>query len=97
MQKIRRRVIISGVVQGVNFRSYTRTAARSGGVYGWVRNLPDGRVEALFEGDQGKVEAMISWCHRGSPHGRVDEVKIFAEPHKGEFTDFDIRYTGGLW
>ena len=96
MSKIRRRVLISGMVQGVNFRYYTKTAARNGGVFGWVRNLPDGRVEAVFEGDQEKVEALISWCHKGSPHGRVDEVKVLVEPHKGEFADFDVRYTGGF-
>jgi acylphosphatase len=97
MSKIRRRVLISGMVQGVNFRYYTKTAARNSGVYGWVRNLPDGRVEAVFEGDQEGVETMLSWCHKGSPHGRVDEVKVINEPHKGEFADFDVRYTGGSW
>ena len=97
MTNIRRRVLISGIVQGVNFRYYTRNAARNCGVYGWVRNLPDGRVEAVFEGEQEKVENMISWCHKGSPHGRVDEVKVLVELHKGEFADFDVRYSGGLW
>jgi acylphosphatase len=97
MTKIRRRVLISGVVQGVSFRYYTRNAARHHDVYGWVRNLPDGRVEAVFEGEREKVEAMVLWCHKGSPYGRVDEVKILDEPHRGEFTDFDVRHSGGSW
>jgi acylphosphatase len=95
MTKIRRRVLISGVVQGVSFRYYTRNAARNHDVYGWVRNLPDGKVEAVFEGEKENVEAMVVWCHTGPPHGRVDAVKVLDEPHKGEFTDFDVRHFGG--
>jgi len=97
MAKIRRRVLISGRVQGVNFRYYTRVAARDIGVYGWVRNLPDGLVEAVFEGEQDRVEAAVAWCRQGSPHGKVDEVKIFEEPHRNEFSDFDVRYGGLAW
>lgn len=95
MTKVRRRVLISGLVQGVNFRYYTRAAALETAVSGWVRNNADGRVEAVFEGEQEAVERMLAWCHRGSPHGRVDKVDVFEEPFKGEFTDFDIAYTGG--
>jgi acylphosphatase len=94
MSKIRRRVLISGRVQGVNFRYYTRAAARDAGVYGWVRNLPDGRVEAAFEGDSKNVESMVAWCRRGSPHGRVHDVQVHSEDYQGEFTDFDVRYDG---
>jgi acylphosphatase len=96
MPKIRRRVLISGRVQGVNFRYYTRAAAREAGVYGWVRNLPDGRVEAVFEGDSENVESVVAWCHRGSPHGRVEDVLVHEEGWKGEFADFDVRYTGSF-
>ena len=95
MAKIRRRVLISGLVQGVNFRYYTRAAARDSDVYGWVRNVPDGRVEALFEGEEEDVTKMIAWCHRGSPHGRVDQVKVHVEAYRGEFSDFEVAYFGG--
>lgn len=94
MSSVRRRVLISGLVQGVCFRAYTRRAAVDIGVYGWVRNMPDGRVEAVFEGDEARVTKMVAWCHRGSPHGRVDKVAVFDEIPTGEFPDFDIRYTG---
>jgi acylphosphatase len=92
---IRRRVIISGRVQGVAFRYYTRDAAREAGATGWVRNLPDGRVEALLEGDLSTVNSLLAWLHKGSPASRVDRVEIFEEGHTGEFSDFDITFTGG--
>ncbi len=94
MSNIRRRAVISGIVQGVAFRYYTRDVARATGVTGWVRNLPDGRVEAVFEGDADKVTAMINWCRKGPPSSRVDTVEVFEEPHRGEFPDFDIAFTG---
>jgi acylphosphatase len=94
MSQVRRRVLISGVVQGVNFRAYTRRAAINAGVYGWVRNMPDGRVEAVFEGDEDRVNEVVAWCHRGSPHGRVEAVTVTKEAPTGEFRDFDIRYSG---
>ncbi len=98
MSNIRRRVLISGTVQGVNFRAYTRSVARQNGVYGWVRNLPDGRVEAVFEGDQEKVDSVIAWCRKGPPSGRVDQVQIFEEKPTGDFSDFDITFSGsGYW
>lgn len=86
------RVLISGVVQGVWFRAYTKEEAQKLGIKGWVRNLPDGRVEALFEGEDKAVEEMIKWCHKGSPLAQVDKVEVFEEDYKGEFTDFKIRY-----
>jgi acylphosphatase len=98
MSRIRRRVLISGRVQGVAFRAYTRSVARQTGVYGWVRNLPDGRVEAVFEGDQEKVESVVAWCRKGPPSGRVDDLQIYEEQPTGEFADFDITYSGsGYW
>ncbi|MDR3566580.1 MAG: acylphosphatase [Syntrophobacteraceae bacterium] len=92
MEKRRVRVWITGRVQGVYFRAYTRDAGRSIGVAGWVRNLPDGRVEAVFEGDQDKVEEMVEWCYTGSPHSRVENVDIRDEPYSGEFDKFKIAY-----
>ncbi len=86
------RVFISGKVQGVYFRAYTREEAKKLGIKGWVRNLPDGRVEAVFEGKDDAVEKMIKWCHKGSPFSRVEDVEVIEEPYLGEFEDFSIRY-----
>ena len=92
MSQKRAHVYISGRVQGVFFRAYTKEEADRLGLKGWVRNLPDGRVEAVFEGDEEAVEAMIKWCHNGSPQAKVAEVEVLEEPYKGEFKDFRIRY-----
>jgi len=85
-------VWIKGRVQGVFFRAYTRDAAIKEGVAGWVRNLPDGRVEAMFEGDADKVERMVSWCREGSPLSRVDHVETREEVCEGKLDRFDISY-----
>jgi acylphosphatase len=79
-------------VQGVNFRRYTQMTARQLGVCGWVRNLPDGRVEGCFEGDTAAVDSLVDWCRSGPPASRVDGIDIRKEPFAGEFTDFAIRY-----
>ena len=92
MEYLRARVIIHGIVQGVFFRASTREEAIRLGVGGWVRNLSDGTVQALFEGEKKKVEAIIGWCHKGPPGARVSTVDIFWEPYKGEHKQFDIRY-----
>jgi len=90
--KVRAHVFVSGRVQGVFFRSETRYHARSRGVTGWVRNLPDGRVEAVFEGEKEDVEQLIEFCKRGPPGARVAGVEVKWEKYKGEFQDFRIRY-----
>ena len=69
-------VYVSGKVQGVGFRAATRAAAQRLGLSGWVRNLPDGRVEALFVGPKDAVEQMVAWCHRGPRAARVSQVKV---------------------
>jgi acylphosphatase len=92
MEKRRVRVRIRGMVQGVCFRSFTRDAAIQEGVAGWVRNLRDGSVEALFEGDADRVERMIAWCHQGSPYGSVDYVEVKEEAYEGTFNRFDVTY-----
>ncbi len=92
MATLRAQVIIHGLVQGVFFRSSTRDEAVRLGVGGWVRNLPDGTVQALFEGEKKKVEQVIGWCHKGPPGARVSKVEILWEPYKGEYKHFDIRY-----
>jgi acylphosphatase len=77
-------------VQGVFFRVETRDRARSLGLGGWVRNMPDGAVEAVFEGDEERIESMVAWCERGPRGARVDDVDVtWAEP-QGE-DGFSIR------
>jgi acylphosphatase len=91
-EKIRSRAIITGRVQGVFFRAETQQAARRFGVTGWVRNRPDGSVEAVFEGDPEAVENTVNWCRQGPPHSRVEAVMVNPEKYIGEFHNFDIRY-----
>ena len=69
-------VVVRGSVQGVFFRAETRDRARSLGLAGWVRNAPDGTVEAAFEGDDDRVESMVEWCRRGPSGARVDDVEV---------------------
>ncbi len=71
----------------------TMDTARDNRVTGWVRNNPDGNVEAVFEGDEDSVRRVVEWCQRGGPRGaRVDRLEAKTEEHKGEFNDFSIRY-----
>jgi acylphosphatase len=93
MEKVRAHVMISGRVQGVFFRDYTQKAAQEKEIIGWVMNTPDGRVEAVLEGEKDKVEDMIRWCHQGSPHSRVTEVSVDWEEYSGEFEVFSVRYS----
>jgi acylphosphatase len=72
----RARVRVNGSVQGVFFRVETRDRARSLGVSGWVRNLQDGAVEAVFEGPEERVESMVEWCRRGPAGARVESVDV---------------------
>lgn len=90
--KQRVRIIVTGRVQGVNFRWYTQMTAQSLGICGWVRNLPTGAVEGCFEGDQQAVAAMTEWCRKGPQTARVDSVAIFEEQFSGEFDSFTIRF-----
>jgi acylphosphatase len=90
--KVRAHVFVSGRVQGVFFRSETRYEARLRGVKGWVRNLPDGRVEAVFEGEEGAVKELIEFCRRGPPGAKVTKIDVKWEDYTGEFKDFEIRY-----
>ncbi len=83
-------VWISGRVQGVFFRANTEKQARALGLTGWVRNLPDGRVETVFEGDGPAVEKMLAWCRSGTPPARVHEIKAVEEPISGREADFSV-------
>jgi len=82
-------VIVSGDVQGVGFRWYCREQAMRHRVGGYVRNLPDGRVEAAFEGEPAAVDAMVEWCRNGPRWARVDHVEVVEEPPVAEEA-FDI-------
>lgn len=84
---------VSGRVQGVYYRSYAQDTARRLGVTGWVRNIRDGRVEAVFEGEEKAVRKMVDWCWEGSPSSRVTDVEVVWEEYRGEFEDFRITYS----
>ena len=91
MDSVVRHLSITGRVQGVGYRFYMERKARELGVSGWVRNRPDGSVEAVVQGSAGVVEAMISWARRGPPSAVVAEVRI--ADGEGLYTDFQIRPT----
>ena len=84
------RVTVRGQVQGVSFRVATRDRARSRGVAGWVRNRPDGAVEAVFEGPEEAVRSLVDWCRHGPSGAEVESVGVDCEPVQGE-RGFAIR------
>lgn len=88
--KLRAHVTIEGRVQGVFFRASTRDEARKQGVNGWVRNLANGDVEALFEGDKSSVTQMLAWCYKGSPYAVVHKVNVAYEPFVGDQDGFRV-------
>lgn len=88
----RARVRVTGRVQGVFFRQATVEMAEGLGLCGWVRNLPDGTVEALFEGEKALVEQAIAWCHHGPPRAAVDDLVIEWLDGPAECAGFVIRY-----
>ncbi len=90
--KVRAHVFLTGVVQGVSFRSSTRAQARLRNVTGWVRNLPDGRVESVMEGEKDDVESLIESCRRGPEGSRVDDARIAWEKPRGAYREFEIRF-----
>lgn len=87
---IQAHVFISGRVQGVGYRFSAEQMALQLGLKGWVRNLADGRVEAVFEGEKEVVDRMIQWCHQGSPASIVKEVSIAYSPVEG-LNQFEVR------
>lgn len=91
-EKIRIHIFISGKVQGVFFRENTRKKALELNVFGFVRNLRDGRVEAVIEGEKDKVEKLIEWMREGPGLARVDNIEINPENYRGEFKNFEIRF-----
>lgn len=89
---IRAHVCISGRVQGVFYRSTTRDRAEQLGLTGWVRNTSDGKVEAIFEGEETAIKDMIAWCHKGPGFADVSDVTVEYQKFLGEFEEFCITY-----
>lgn len=89
-KKVRAHVVISGRVQGVFYRTSAKKMADKVGVKGWIRNLPDGKVEAVFEGDEDAVKQMISWCWIGPPGAKVMNIDVEWEEYLGEYKDFRV-------
>ena len=85
-------VLIEGRVQGVGFRHFTKVNAEEVGVYGWVKNLPDGRVEAVFAGPIDHIREMVNRCERGPGASRVDDIDVTVEEAEEEFEQFEVRY-----
>ena len=92
MSKTRAHVFVSGRVQGVFFRQNTNRQAQSYSVAGWVRNLEDGRVEAVFEGEEASVKALVAFCSKGPRGASVTDVAVTWDTFKGEFENFRIIY-----
>jgi acylphosphatase len=92
MSKQRIRIFVTGKVQGVFFRQALKVMAIKNDVFGWVKNLKDGRVEAVLEGDEEKVSRLVEWSHGGPANARVEDVEIRNEKFIGEFSKFDVLY-----
>jgi acylphosphatase len=92
MAKTRAHVFISGRVQGVFFRQTTRQQAQSRGVKGWVKNLSDGRVEAVFEGEEDAVKALVDFAKKGPRGAVITDFSVDWAEFKKEFDDFGIAY-----
>ena len=91
-QKMQRYILISGVVQGVGFRHFTRQNAMRLGVRGYAKNLPNGKVEVVAEGDKATLDEFVKILWKGPPASRVKDVKVEARPHSGEYTSFGVKY-----
>jgi acylphosphatase len=90
--KARAHIFVTGRVQGVFFRSETKYEARKHHVVGWVRNLPDDRLEGVFEGEEEDVKKLVEFCRQGPPAAKIEETLVSYEPYSGVFTSFEIRY-----
>jgi acylphosphatase len=91
-QKMQRYILISGKVQGVGFRHFTRQNAMKLGVRGYAKNLPNGKVEVVAEGYKATLDAFVKILWKGPPASRVEDVKVEARPHSGEYTSFGVKY-----
>lgn len=90
--KKRAHIFVYGIVQGVGFRMFTYKIAKNLGLKGFVRNLPDGRVEIVVEGEEERIRELIRNVEKGPPLARVDKLSIEWEEYKGEFKDFRIIF-----
>jgi acylphosphatase len=90
MVKVRVHIFVSGRVQGVFYRQSTQLQAQSLGVYGWIKNLPDGRVEGVFEGEESAVKSLVDYCRDGPSAARVENVGVNPEKYKAEFSTFKV-------
>ena len=85
-------IFVTGRVQGVFFRQSTKVIAIKNNVNGWVRNLDDGRVEIVVEGEESNINDLVDWCKTGPANSRVDEFELLEEEATGEFENFEVRY-----
>ena len=85
-------IFVTGRVQGVFFRQSTRVMAIKNNVNGWVRNLDDGRVEIVAEGEKQNIDNLKNWCKTGPANSRVDEFELSEENYIGEYENFEVRY-----
>ena len=92
MKQQRVHILVSGKVQGVFFRQALKVIAKKNNVSGWVRNLPDKRVEALLEGDNTSVNSVIKWTRVGPANSRVDDIQVSNEEFQNEFSTFEVLY-----
>ena len=92
MAQKRIHIFVTGRVQGVFFRQSTRVMAIKNNVNGWVRNLDDGRVEIVVEGEESNINDLVDWCKTGPANSRVDEFELLEEEATGEFENFEVRY-----
>ncbi len=92
MAKQRVHLLIKGKVQGVFFRQALKVMAKKNNVNGWVRNLNDGRVESVLEGEDVDVSILVEWSHAGSANARVEDIEIKNEKYKEEFSKFEVLY-----
>ena len=92
MKQQRIRVLVSGKVQGVFFRQALKVVAKKNNVSGWVRNLKDGRVEAILEGDNKSVNSVIEWTSIGPANSHIDDIEVINEEFKNEFSMFEVLY-----
>ena len=92
MKQQRVHILVSGKVQGVFFRQALKVIAKKNNVVGWVRNLPDKRVEALLEGDSTSVNSVIKWTRVGPANSRVEDIQVSNEEFRNEFSTFEVLY-----
>jgi len=92
MKQQRVHLLVSGKVQGVFFRQALKVVAKKNNVLGWVRNLKDGHVEAILEGDNKSINSVVEWTRVGPANSRIDDIEVINEEFKNEFSTFEVLY-----